>query len=138
MTLDGCFLSCSDSSNASQALEQVLICAAFVCGWPLSGVTSYLRIVCKDWESVRDVSVRWPCGITETNCQMAVLCALNLHECTGQSIAEGCCCGPTHCAGGLAQSLQAGPVCPEQVWHRAHSVCSRVGFKALGGSFPNK
>lgn len=105
-----------------------------------SGVTSYLRSACKPWkgwESVWDVGLKWPCGIAETNSQMAVVYALNLDDGSSESIAESCCCGPTGCAGALAQSLQAGPVCPEQVC-RAHSVCSKVCFKALGGSFSNK
>lgn len=40
----------------------------------------------KGWESVWDISVRWPCGVTETSSQMAVVCVQNLHEGTGQSI----------------------------------------------------
>lgn len=101
------------------------MCAAFVCAWPLSGVTSYLRIAwkpCKGWESVWDVGLKWPCGITETNSQLAVVCVPNLDEGRSQSIAEAAAAPHTE--------LEAGPVCPEQVGCRACSVCSRVCFKA--------
>lgn len=119
--------------HKSSLRREVLICAAFVCGWPLSAVTSYLRIACKPWkgwESVWDLGLKCPCGITETNSPVALVDILNMDDGTGHSLAGGCCCGPTRCAGVLAQSLCAQSRCVQNTF--------RVCFKALGGSFSNK